>query len=133
MNRILIAICIASSLVSSCEIRGHTVRIAAHEFKFSPDRIELPAGQSIQIILRNQGRELHVFHAPFLNDPSVRFSWRTQQTSLQAGGAIRLPPGGSAAFAVVFPPGIYPFRCWIRGHAGMEGSLIVKDNSSEQA
>jgi uncharacterized cupredoxin-like copper-binding protein len=50
--------------------------------------------------------------------------------ALQEVNAIVLEPGQSIELHVGLSPGLYPFRCWIKGHTGMEGTILVKDLSS---
>lgn len=91
-----------------------TVEVVATEFGFSPDRLTLPAGETVNLTLVNQGRLLHDLTIPGLD---VR---------IVAG------PGDTATAGVVLEePGEYPFLCTVPGHseAGMTGVLVVEPST----
>ncbi len=50
---------------------------------------------------------------------------REEVVRLKKERVVRLGPGESIKFVVRLPPGTYPFRCWIKGHTGMEGTIQV--------
>jgi plastocyanin len=104
--------------------------ITAEEFRFTPTRIEWSAGHPLRLLIRNQGRERHVFHSQELFGPESAVTWHEPMVALQEAHAIVLEPGQSVELHVALPPGLYPFRCWIKGHTGMEGAILVKGISS---
>lgn len=119
MVRPLVAavIALAAALVA-CERGEQAVRVAAQDFRFSPDTVRLHADAPARLTIVNEGREPHEFTSPLLTDARVRL--------LEAPESFRLPPGRSLAIVFQAPPGTYPFRCRVRGHPGMEGTLIVE-------
>ncbi len=104
--------------LTACGPDEQTVRIAAQDFRFSPDTIRLRADAPARLTIVNEGREPHEFAGPLLTDRRVRL--------LSAPGSFRLPPGRSITIVLQAPPGTYPFRCRVRGHPGMEGTVIVE-------
>lgn len=119
------------ALQSSCEWFGPpTIVITAEEFRFTPTRIEWEPYHPFRLLIRNQGRERHVFHSPELFGPEAAVTWHGPMVALQEANAIVLDPGQSIELYFALSPGLYPFRCWIKGHGGMEGTILVKENSS---
>ena len=107
-----------------------TIVIIAEEFRFIPARIELAPDEPLRLLIRNQGRERHVFHSPELFGPAAAVRWQQPRVALQEANAIVLEPGQSIELSLTLSPGLYPFRCWIKGHNGMEGTILVKGLSS---
>lgn len=107
-----------------------TIVIIAEEFRFTPTRIEWSAGHPLRLLIRNQGRERHVFHSQELFGPQAAVTWHQPMVELQEANAIVLEPGQSVELHVALSPGFYPFRCWIKGHTGMEGTILVTGLSS---
>jgi hypothetical protein len=107
-----------------------TVVITAEEFRFTPTRIKWSSDHPLRLLIRNQGRERHVFHSPELFGPEAAVTWHQPIVALQEANAIVLEPGQSIELYFALSPGLYPFRCWIKGHTGMEGTILVKDLSS---
>ncbi len=110
----------------SCDVLGEkTIVISADEFRFSPNQIEWPSWETVRVILRNQGRERHIFQSPQLFSKATIQKVQESGMNLPTGGLLVLEPGVVLEFMVQLPPGIYPFRCWIKGHSGMEGTIHV--------
>ena len=107
-----------------------TIVIIAEEFRFIPTRIEWSADHPLRLLIRNQGRERHVFHSHELFGPEATVTWHQPMVALQEVNAIVLEPGQSIELHVALSPGLYPFRCWIKGHTGMEGTILVTGLSS---
>ncbi len=119
------------ALQGSCEWGGSsTIIVTAEEFRFSPTRIEWVADQPLRLLIRNQGRERHVFHSQELFGPEGGVLWHQPEVVLQEANAVVLEPGQSIELSFTAFAGLYPFRCWIKGHTGMEGTILVKDLSS---
>ena len=119
-------------LQSSCGwFEPPTIVITAEEFRFIPTRIEWSPDSSLRLLIRNQGRERHVFHSPELFGPESGVTWHQPKVRLQEANAIVLEPGQSIELSFTLSPGLYPFRCWIKGHTGMEGTIIVRELSSK--
>jgi uncharacterized cupredoxin-like copper-binding protein len=70
-----------------------------------------------------------VFHSPELLDPEAAIIWHQPRAIPQEVHALVLEPGQSIELYISLSPGLYPFRCWIKGHVGMEGMILVKDFS----
>ena len=114
---------------SSCDGADTTVNITAEEFRFSPHRLDLPPDRSVRIIVRNQGREPHVFQSPILAHQTVRVLVNSSDGRRPSGEAIPIEPGEQVELFMKLSPGFYRFWCRIRGHAGMEGSLMVHNRN----
>jgi plastocyanin len=101
-----------------CEPDGQEIRLAAQDFRFTPSMIRIHAGVPSRLTIVNEGREPHEFASPLLTDARVRL--------FSAPESLLVPAGRSITLHFQAPPGAYPFRCRLRGHAGMEGILIVE-------
>ena len=111
--------------LSSCDGSDTTINITAEEFRFSPNTFDLPPDQLVRIIVRNQGREQHVFQSPILAQKTVGVLEPSSDGRKPKGEAIPIDPGEQVELFLKLSPGLYRFWCRIRGHAGMEGTLIV--------
>ncbi len=119
MARPLVALVIAAGVVlAACEPREQEVRLAAQDFRFMPSMIRVHADLPVRLTILNEGREPHEFSSPLLADSRARL--------LSAPESFRVPPGRSITVLFQAPPGTYPFKCRIRGHVGMEGTMIVE-------
>lgn len=105
--------------LAACGREDQAVRIAAQDFRFSPATIRLHADAPARLTIVNEGREPHEFASPLLTDARVRL--------LEAPENFRLLPGHSITIVLQARPGTYPFRCRVRGHPGMEGTVIVEN------
>lgn len=86
------------------------IRVTTTDFAFSPDRIELRAGETVNLVLVNGGSLPHDLTIPAL------------------GFSLAVEPGETASGALtVLRPGTFRFLCSVPGHraAGMVGSLVV--------
>src|SRR5438067_5597070 len=89
-----------------------SVSIAASEFKFSPNSIQVAVGQKVTLTLQNNGVVEHDVTIP------------------TAGFSLLARAGQTATGDFTFDkPGVFDFFCSIPGHkdAGMKGSLTVVD------
>ncbi|MGB5055509.1 MAG: cupredoxin domain-containing protein [Nitrospirales bacterium] len=119
-------------LQGSCEWSGSsTIMVTAEEFRFNPTRIEWVSDQPLRLLIRNQGRERHVFHSRELFGSEAGVQWHQPKVVLQEANAVVLEPGQSIELSFTASAGLFPFRCWIKGHTGMEGTILVKDRSSK--
>ena len=108
---------VGSSLAQPEDPAAPTFEIEASEFGFRPDRVEIPAGESVNLRLTNNGNLPHDLSVPDLGFRLVAY------------------PGETAAGGLeVDQPGEYRFLCTVPGHAqaGMKGTLVVEvaDTSS---
>jgi uncharacterized cupredoxin-like copper-binding protein len=63
--------------------------------------------------------------------PAAAVIWHQPRVELKEANAIVLEPGQSVELSLSLSSGLYPFRCWIKGHTGMEGTILVKGLSSK--
>lgn len=111
--------------LSSCDTGFSSATITAEEFRFTPNLVKLPALQTVRLIVRNQGRERHVFQSPILARNDVFIDKKSLAGRWTGVDGIQLRPGERVELSLVLPDGLYPFRCRIKGHKGMEGTLIA--------
>ncbi len=112
---------------SSCEWVGEpTITITAQEYRFSPSILHAPPNESLRVIVKNLGREPHVFQSPGLLSLTDLGTSNYEQVEQKQGHAVIIHPDQSIEFQVQLPPGSYSFRCWIKGHQGMEGRIVVE-------
>ncbi|MEW6543351.1 MAG: cupredoxin domain-containing protein [Nitrospirota bacterium] len=116
-------------IATACNVREQTARITAQDHRFVPAEIRLSAASPFRLTLTNEGREPHEFASPLLTDPQVRILADDSGTA-RATGRILVRPGRSADVAVLAPAGTYLFRCKVRGHGGMTGTLIVESSKT---
>lgn len=112
--------------LSSCETGFPSATITAEEFRFTPNLVKLPARQVVRLIVRNQGSERHVFQSPILARKDVFIDRISLAGPWKSTDGIQIQPGEQIEFSLKLPEGLYPFRCQIRGHKGMEGTLVVE-------
>jgi len=93
-----------------------SVEVVMTEMRFSPNRIDARAGQSVSLTIVNRGSERHDLAFPSIGMPQLR------------GVETLTMPGQSTRLTISFDaPGTYPFLCTIAGHAasGMTGAAFV--------
>ncbi|WP_447972556.1 cupredoxin domain-containing protein [Nitrospira sp. Kam-Ns4a] len=112
-------------LTSSCTLSVQSIRIAAQDFRFVPALVQVEASRPVRLVVVNEGREVHEFAATLLADPHAQIFSEPPQTAPRGEG-LRLPPGKTLEILLRPQPGTYLFRCLIRGHAGMQGTLVVE-------
>lgn len=119
--------CLAVLLLglAACSSEHQDVTIVIDDFRFTPVRVDVQAGQPVHLVVRNQGRETHRFQATFSAQPRVEVVSEAgpQADSLEQG--MPLAPGQSLALDLTLPPGVHHFRCPIKGHRGMQGMIVV--------
>jgi plastocyanin len=81
------------------------VRVVAIDNAFEPARVELAAGQEVEIEIANEGGTTHDFTSEALE--------------LSTGP---IDPGAAATARFVVPDGETAFRCSL--HGGMEGTIV---------
>lgn len=120
----LVTMVLMSMALLGCELQEQEIRLAAQDFRFAPATIYLHAEVPARLTIVNEGREPHEFASPLLTDARVHV--------LSAPDSFRVPPGRSITVLFQAPPGMYPFKCRARGHAGMEGTVIVEDRETSR-
>ena len=69
------------------------VTITAEEFRFTPQQIQWSVGLPLKLLIRNQGRERHVFHSPELFEKGRTLEWKAEREVVKQNHAIILEPG----------------------------------------
>lgn len=87
------------------------VRVVMTDFAFAPRRVEVPAGQKVELRLTNSGRVEH----------DVTADGISLHVHLMSGERLAVEAGP-------FEPGEYDFFCSVVGHreAGMVGKIVVR-------
>jgi uncharacterized cupredoxin-like copper-binding protein len=86
------------------------------EMRFTPNRVDVKAGESVTLTLVNKGSVRHDLAFPSAEMPGL------------AGIETLTLPGQTTHVTLHFDkPGSYPFVCTIEGHAasGMTGAVFV--------
>lgn len=111
--------------LAACSSEYQDVTIVIDDFRFSPARVDVQTGQAVHLVVRNQGRETHRFQATFSAQPRVQVVSEAgpQADSIKQG--VPLVPGQRLELDLTLPPGVYHFRCPIKGHRGMQGMIVV--------
>ncbi len=122
----------APASTSSASTGPQEIVVEANEFKFQPATIEVAAGRSVKMTLRNKG--------------ALEHDWSVQKIPMlgkkeSAGGhdmsgvtdklELHMSAMGGQMGQVEFTPtekGTYQFFCTVAGHqeAGMVGTMVVK-------
>ena len=116
---------IVALALGACSSEYQEVRIVVDDFRFSPERVDVQAGQPMRLVVRNQGRETHRFQSSLVAQPRVEV---VSDTGKQAGSlkqGVPLVPGQRLELVLTLPPGVYHFRCSVKGHRGMQGMIVV--------
>ncbi|MEX2532734.1 MAG: cupredoxin domain-containing protein [Nitriliruptoraceae bacterium] len=109
-SSLLLAACVAAPApVTSAQ--NTDVTIVADDLVFAPERLEIPAGESVQLHLRNDGSIVH--------DLVFEDGW--ESGLVLPGEAVTVELGPQAASSVAW--------CSVPGHrdAGMELEVIVRE------
>ena len=111
--------------LGACASEYQEVKIVVDDFRFSPTRVDVRAGQSVHLVVRNQGRETHRFHSTLFAHPRVEVVSDTGRSAASLEQGVPLAPGQRLELVLTVPPGVYHFRCPIKGHRGMQGMIVV--------
>lgn len=111
----------------ACSSEYQEVRITVDDFRFAPTRVDVRAGQSVHLVVRNQGREPHRFQSTMFSRHRVTVVLGEGTTTDQLEQGISLAPGQRFEAFLSLPPGLYHFRCPIKGHRGMDGIIVVQE------
>lgn len=108
-----------------------TIDLDMSEFRFSPERIEIKAGETVLFRVRNAGRIPHelTFGDPAeLRDHAEEMRKQPMMAHHGSGG-LTLEGGKTGEMAWTFAnAGEFQYGCMIPGHfeAGMVGTVVVK-------
>lgn len=130
-------------LLSVCTERpGEFLEVQADEFSYAPGRLEVEAGEAVQLTMANRGRLLHDLNidlrgADHATTHSVHHDHAASagHSHAVAPGVVHLMAGPKEKSRIVFTvekPGRYEIYCSIPGHreAGMRSELIVREKST---
>jgi uncharacterized cupredoxin-like copper-binding protein len=93
------------------------------EYRFVPDRLQLPLDRPCRLLLENRGKELHEFTAPqFL----ASIALETPEVLAPGGKEVVVHPGERKELRfTAHHAGRYPMSCADHDWAGMVGEIIV--------
>ena len=107
-----------------------TITLALNEFQFQPAEITVDVGQTVKLVLKNNGTVLHDFvstdaKVEVLEEHGAEHDMGGMPTTMHA--AIEAGQQSTLEFKAT-QAGTYTFYCTIAGHkeAGMTGKLTVK-------
>lgn len=112
--------------LTACSAEYQDVQIVVDDFRFSPNRVDVQAGQPVHVMVRNQGRETHRFQSGLLTGPYVEVVSDDVEPAGFFEQGVSLASGQRIELMLTLPPGIYHFRCPIKGHRGMQGMIVVQ-------
>jgi plastocyanin len=114
------SVSLAATLLWStgCDSPEQTVHIVARDFLFTPAEVRVSSERPIRLKLINEGRERHEFKSPLLAHGI--------DGSKAVSSSVPVLPNHASETVIRTLPGVYPFYCAIRGHAGMSGTIIVE-------
>ncbi|MFO3797895.1 MAG: cupredoxin domain-containing protein [Anaerolineales bacterium] len=125
---ILFALALVLAACGSAAARPSTsFSVELSDFKFTPDKFVVPAGQQITLTLTNKGAVVHEFviikkgeqvTMPFDEDDEEKVYWEHE---VEAGKTE------TVTFTAPSEPGEYEVVCGVEGHleAGMKATLTV--------
>jgi plastocyanin len=93
---------------------GTTLAVAADEYSFDPETIEVTGGGRLEVSLENRGALAH--------------NLRVVDDGSEVGGTDTLTPGKTDTTMLDLDPGEYEFECTVGDHAdlGMRGKISVR-------
>lgn len=125
-----LAACGGTASSSTASAAPRTVTLTLNEFQFQPAEITVNVGQTVKLVLKNNGTVLHDFVSTdamveVMEEHGAMHDMSGMQTTMHA--AIEAGQQSTLEFKAT-QPGTYTFYCTIAGHkeAGMTGKLIVK-------
>jgi uncharacterized cupredoxin-like copper-binding protein len=116
-----------SACFFACQPSVQDVHITAQDFRFVPTEVRVEPSTPVRLKIVNEGREAHEFTSPLLSDPLIRLLSVPQSETFQKTRSLKVVPGQSIEITLQAPSGTYLFRCSIRGHAGMNGTLVISE------
>ena len=125
-RRILAVLGVLAALQAGCESDPQAVRIVAQDYRFVPTFVRLEASRPFTLSILNEGREPHEFISRLLTDPDVKILSPTTRPDSAEMEALRILPGREIRLTIAAPPGTYLYRCRIRGHSAMHGTIVLE-------
>ena len=113
--------------IGACSSEDQEVWITLDDFRVTPTRVDVTAGQSVHLVVRNQGREPHRFQSTMFSLRGGAVVGGEGETVEQLERGLLLAPGQRVEAVLTLLPGLYHFRCPIRGHQGMNGIIVVQE------
>ncbi len=106
-----------------------TVVLTAHHSRFSPARVEVPAGSTVRFVVRNEDP---IEHELIVGDDAAHRRHELGREGHHHGdvaGEVSVPPGATATTTYRFTgKGTVTFGCHLPGHwaYGMRGLVLVR-------
>jgi len=116
---------------SSASGQAAEVTITMSEFRFSPDQLDLKAGQTIRFVVINQGTTKHeiMFGDQQTQDEHEKMMTSGNTMQMAEPGEVEVDPGQTKTleYAVPATPGTLLYGCHEPGHwaAGMKGTVRI--------
>lgn len=113
---------------------GRTVRfVMSDNMRFTPDRLEVRRGETLRIMLKNEGAMLHEFVLGSKEELEAHAALMLKFPNMEHDEPYmaHVPAGQQAEIVWTFNrAGDFDFACLIAGHyqVGMVGKIIVKEN-----
>jgi uncharacterized cupredoxin-like copper-binding protein len=120
--------CLAVLLLglAGCSSEYQEVTIVVDDFRFSPAWVDVQAGQPLHLVVRNQSRETHRFQSPLFANSRVEVVSDSGGSAGSLDQGVPLASGQRLELDLTLPPGVYHYRCPIKGHRGMQGTIVVQ-------
>jgi uncharacterized cupredoxin-like copper-binding protein len=123
----------------SVKAARRTVRLTMTDnMRFTPDRLEVRQGETVRIVLANEGKMLHQFvlGTPLKLDEHAALMAKFPNMQHDEPYMAHGPPGKQGEIVWTFNrAGEFAFACLINGHyqAGMVGRIIVTATGTSSA
>jgi uncharacterized cupredoxin-like copper-binding protein len=121
----------AAKTTPSASGQAADVTITMSEFKFSPDQLDLKAGQTVRFVVINQGTTKHeiMFGDQQAQDEHERMMKSGTTMQMAEPGEVEVDPGQTQTLEYIVPatPGTLLIGCHEPGHwaAGMKGTVNI--------
>jgi len=125
---VLFGLFLALLVLTACGSKAITVNVQMQEYKFTPDRVEVPAGAEVTLKLSNKGTLEHEFVIMMLNTQATTPFDADDEPNVYWEHELQPGQEESITFTAPSEPGEYQIVCGIPAHMeqGMKGALIVK-------
>ncbi|HLF79955.1 MAG TPA: cupredoxin domain-containing protein [Dehalococcoidia bacterium] len=131
----LLALALISCGGGDGEESGTVIQIKADDYKFLPNEVSIPAGQTVTIKLKNVTKQAHDLEVQRLQVEMMGGHEAAQGHAGAMPGTLALHTEKGKTVSATFKadrPGTYEFWCTISGHKeqGMVGKLVVTSGAS---